>query len=272
MMRIPTVNRHVTAVMENEWAQLRRNKVVIFTTLGPPLLLVALSLMVLFLTTFLDFDVTLAQSGTPPLPVSATESLGLNNADTMRAALLTPFLVMFQLIPLIVPITIASYSIIGEKQSRSLEALLATPVRTWELLLGKTFASALPGVLATWYTYLVFVFAARFMVSDDLFTRIIISPTWILAIVLLTPLFALLAVELAIMISSRVSDAQSAQQLGSLLVLPLIGILVAQVTGAISVGVGSVAGAVVFVGVLDVLLLFVSIRLFSRETILMRWR
>jgi len=271
MMRIPTVNRHVTAIMENEWAQLRRNKVVIFTTLGPPLLLVALSLMVLFLTTFLDIDLSQAQSS-PALPLGASESLGLSRADTMRSALLTPFLVMFQMIPLVVPVTIASYSIIGEKQSRSLEALLATPVRTWELLLGKAFAAALPGLLATWYTYLVFAICARFMVSDDIFTKIIISPTWILAIVLLTPLFALLAVELAIMISSRVSDAQSAQQLGSLMVLPLIGILVAQVTGAVSVGVGSVTGAVVFVGVLDVLLLFVSIRLFSRETILMRWR
>jgi ABC-2 type transport system permease protein len=271
MMRIPTVNRHVTAVMENEWAQLRRNKVVIFTTLGPPLLLIALSLMVLFLTTFLEVDLTQVERA-PALPLGASESLGLNRTDTMRSALLTPFLVMFQMIPLVVPVTIASYSIVGEKQSRSLEALLATPVRTWELLLGKAFAAAVPGVLATWYTYLIFAISARFMVSDDIFTKIIVSQTWILAVVLLTPLFALLAVELAIMISSRVSDAQSAQQLGSLLVLPLIGVLVAQVTGAISLGVGSVVGSVIFAGALDALLLFVSVRLFSRETILMRWR
>jgi ABC-2 type transport system permease protein len=266
------VNRHVTAVMENEWAQLRRNKVVIFTTLGPPLLLVALSLMVLLLASFIDFSLTTAQRGGPPIPLQGTSSLDLSNSDTMRAALLTPLLVMFQMIPLVVPITIASYSIIGEKQSRSLEALLATPVRTWELLLGKAFAAALPGVLATWYTYIIFALAARFMVSDALFTKVIVSPAWILATVLLTPLFALLAVELAIIISSRVSDPQSAQQLGSLVVLPLIGVLVAQVTGAITLGVGSVAAAAIFVGTIDAILLFVSVRLFSRETILMRWR
>src|SRR5687768_4943223 len=267
------LNHRITAVIENEWAQLTRSKIIIFTTLVPPVLLVAVALMLLFLSALLDADSLLSSDEVSAfLAANDIAPSTLSDADTVRAALLSPFLVLFQMIPLVVPITIASYSIIGEKQSRSLEALLATPVRTWELLLGKAFAAALPGLLATWYTYLVFAICARFMVSDDIFTKIIISPTWILAVVLLTPLFALLAVELAIMISSRVSDAQSAQQLGSLLVLPLIGILVAQVTGAVSVGVGSVTGAVVFVGVLDVLLLFVSIRLFSRETILMRWR
>ena len=256
--------------MENEWAQLRRNKVVIFTTLGPPLLLVALSLMALFLITFLDLDGASAER--VKMPAIGRGAIDMGRTDTMRSALLTPFLLMFQIIPLVVPVTIASYSIIGEKQSRSLEALLATPVRTWELLLGKALAAALPGVLATWYTYLTFALAARFVVSDAVYNGVIVSRTWILAVVLLTPLFALLAVMLAVVISSRVRDPQSAQQLGSLVVLPLVGLLVAQVTGAVTFGIGSVVGAVIFIGILDVLLLFVSVRLFNRETILMRWQ
>jgi ABC-2 type transport system permease protein len=176
------------------------------------------------------------------------------------------------MIPLVVPITIASYSIIGEKQTRSLEALLATPIRTWELLLGKALAAVLPGIIATWWTYVLFATAARFAVSDAVYTNIIVGPTWVLAVVLLTPLFSFLAVGCAIIISSRVKDPQSAQQLGSLVVLPLIGVLVAQVTGAVTLGLGSVLGTALLIGLVDVVLLGVAVRLFSRETILMNWR
>jgi ABC-2 type transport system permease protein len=270
----PFINRHVMAVIENEWAQLRRNKIVIFTTIVPPILLVMVALSVLFLTTLLDLDLSKVAKGTPANMLGGSGSAvpGLSPADQVRATLLSPFLILFQMIPLVVPITIASYSIIGEKQSRSLEALLATPIRTWELLLGKALAAVLPGIIATWWTYVLFATAARFAVSDAVYTNIIVGPTWVLAVVLLTPLFSFLAVGCAIIISSRVKDPQSAQQLGSLVVLPLIGVLVAQVTGAVTLGLGSVLGTALLIGLVDVVLLGVAVRLFSRETILMNWR
>lgn len=48
------------------------------------------------------------------------------------------------LIPTVVPLTIAIYSVIGEKSARTLEPLLAAPVRVGELLLAKSLASAIP--------------------------------------------------------------------------------------------------------------------------------
>jgi ABC-2 type transport system permease protein len=274
-MRVrPLVNRHVLAVIENEWAQLRRNKVVIFTTVAPPILLVAVALAVLFITSFLNVDLTKVTNGGPLNMLAGRGGgvPGLSSADQVRAALLSPFLVLFQMIPLVVPITIASYSIVGEKQSRSLEALLATPIKTWELLLGKAAAAAFPGIAATWWTYIVFALAAKFVVSDAVYNNIIVGPTWVLAVVVLTPLFSFLAVGCAIVISSRVRDPQSAQQLGSLVILPLIGVLVAQVTGAVTLGLGSVLGAALVIGLIDLALLGVAVKLFSRETILMNWR
>jgi len=275
MMKLrPFLNRHVLAVIENEWAQLRRNKVVIFTTIMPPILLVAISLSMLVLTSFLDVDLKKVATETSGglLGGSGAQFPGLSSGDQVRAALLTPFLILFQMIPLVVPITIASYSIVGEKQARSLEALLATPIRTWELLFGKALAAALPGIIATWWTYILFAVTARFTVSDAVYQRIIVSQTWVLAVVLLTPLFSFLAVGCAIIISSRVRDPQSAQQLGSLVILPLIGVLVAQVTGAVTLGLGSIVSTALAVAFVDAVLLWSAVRLFSRETILMNWR
>ena len=60
------------------------------------------------------------------------------------------FLVFFLLMPAYIPLSIATFSIIGEKQARSLEPVLAAPIRTVELLAGKAVAALVPGLLAGW--------------------------------------------------------------------------------------------------------------------------
>ncbi|HEY0070865.1 MAG TPA: ABC transporter permease subunit [Chloroflexia bacterium] len=269
----PLLNYRVTAVIENEWNQLLRNKVVIFTTIAPPLLLVLLSIAVLLLSTFVDENISSVSHTAAALVSGEGSTLAvLTGADSVRAALVSPFVLLFQLIPLVVPITIASYSIVGEKQSRSLEALLATPIRTWELLLGKALAAAIPGVLATWYSYLIFVLVARITVNDVIFGEVVLSQSWLLSMAVLTPLFTLLAVSLGIMISSKVRDPQSAQQLGSLVILPVVGALVGQLTGAVQINVGLIAGTAVGLMVVDALVLAFTVQLFGRENILTKWR
>ena len=47
---------------------------------------------------------------------------------------------------------------------------------------------------------------------------------------LLGPLASLTALQLAVCVSSRVNDARSAQQLAALVVLPITGLLIAQLT------------------------------------------
>jgi ABC-2 type transport system permease protein len=262
------LNRHIMAVMENEWAQLIRNRVVVFTTLVPTVLLVTLAIAVLGLTAFIP------ESGatTQLLQQGGVDGAIFSGSDNLRASLLNPFLVLFQVIPLVVPITIASYSIVGEKQLRTLEPLLATPIKTWELLAAKGLAAGIPGILSTWWGFALFALVARFIAPEYVYSHLILSPTWLLAIVLLTPIFTFLAVGLGVIISSRVKDPNSAQQLGSLLILPLIGFLIAQVSGAVQVGVSVVLWIAVGVGVIDVVLLWVSVRLFRREEILTAWQ
>jgi ABC-2 type transport system permease protein len=260
--------------MENEWAQLIRNRVVVFTTTVPTVLLVALGVSALLFTSLLELDhETLTKAAGGLLQgVPGADEIIFQGADQVKATLLSPFLVLFQSIPLVVPITIASYSIVGEKQQRSLEPLLATPIKTWELLVAKALSAAIPGVLSTWWGFALFILAGRFFSSEDIYNRLLISPAWLLAIVLLAPLFTLCAVGLGIIISSRAKDPNSAQQLGSLLILPVIALLIAQVSGAVHVGVTLILGIAFGVGLLDALLLVAAVRLLRREEILTGWK
>ena len=63
-------------------------------------------------------------------------------AELAGAFTVQQFLVIFLLMPAYVPLSIATFSIIGEKQARSLEPVLAAPIRTIELLAGKTVAAS----------------------------------------------------------------------------------------------------------------------------------
>ena len=70
--------------------------------------------------------------------------------------IVTNFMAYFLSIPAMVPMAIATQSVIGEKVARSLEPQLATPMEVSELLAGKTLAAALPALVATWSVYVAY--------------------------------------------------------------------------------------------------------------------
>jgi ABC-2 type transport system permease protein len=77
---------------------------------------------------------------------------------------------------------------------------------------------------------------------------------------------------MGIIISSRVKDPQGAQQLGSLIVLPLIMVMIGQIIGAVDVNYSSIVAAAVLMSIADIALLVVAVRIFRRETIFTGWK
>jgi ABC-2 type transport system permease protein len=136
------------------------------------------------------------------------------------------FMAYFLLIPAMVPMAIATQSVIGEKTARSLEPQLATPMEVSELLIGKAIASAMPAVLATWIVYALYGFVNG-AIADPRLTNLVFNDVWRVTMLTLVPLICLLSVLLGILVSSRVNDARTAQQLGSFIVIPIIAVAVA---------------------------------------------
>ena len=114
----------------------------------------------------------------------------------------------------------ASYSLVGEKVQKSLEPLLATPTTDEEILAGKSIAAFIPAIGAN------FIGALIFMALIDLFTNKTLGylyfPNWDIAIILflLAPLACIFSVGYNVLVSSRVNDGRTAQQLGTLILLP----------------------------------------------------
>jgi ABC-2 type transport system permease protein len=185
--------------------------------------------------------------------------------------LVDQILVLYMLAPLFIPLTIASYSIIGEKQLRTLEPLLASPIRTWELLAAKAIAAVIPGVLVGWVSYAAFLVLAAFIAGPAIVAHAL-GPVWLVAFGVLSPLFALLAVAMAVIASSRTNDPRAAQQLGAVVILPISALLSAQVFGFVKLDIGHAWTLAIGAALVDVALLWAAVRLFDRETILTRWR
>ena len=180
------------------------------------------------------------------------------------------FMAYFLLIPAMVPMAIATQSVIGEKTSRALEPQLATPMEVSELLIGKAIASAIPAILSTWAVYLLYGFVNGW-ITEPAMTNLIFNDVCRVAMVTLVPLICLLSVMLGIIVSSRVNDARTAQQIGGFIVLPVIGIAVAGFfSGQATFSMEQVLiGDLVVAGLIGVALV-VGNWVFDREAILTR--
>lgn len=257
----------VRAIIDKEWEEIIKNRSIFWSLVLLPLILTVIFLAVLFI-----MHLEIARSGTLRSNGSMPAYLAqYSPADGMEIMMLNQFLIYFLLAPLALPIYIAAYSIIGEKQTRSLEPLLATPIRTWELLLGKSVAALVPPVIASWVSYALFTLGARFMVSGVVF-RVIVSPPWLASLAFLSPLFALLSVLVGVMASSRSNDPRAAQQWSALFIIPLVGAGMAMMFGVIAMNARTFILGVLAVVVADAVALYAAVRLFQREIILTRWR
>ena len=185
--------------------------------------------------------------------------------------LLPSFTFYFAIIAAILPTTIASYSLVGEKVEKSLEPLLATPMTDEEILFGKGMAAFLPPILAT------YLGAAIFMTSTDILTNSIFGYYFpnlgaLVVLLLLVPLSAIMSIEVNVMISSRVSDVRVSQQLGFLSVLPMAGIYLASELGMISLDITNLLIVSGIILIADLLLLYIARATFSRDEILTKWK
>lgn len=260
----------IRTIIIKEWLDVRRNKLVLSVVLFVPLLMAAIPIAMLIIMG----RVPISESDYQELGRMLENPLfaGLTPIEAMQSVLASNYLILFLMMPLMVPVTIAAYSIVGEKITRSLEPLLATPVSTAQLLLGKGLAAALPGVVTAWFSYGIFlIFARIFSVSDRVF-RIFIDPMWLVAMFVLAPLLTVMAVNVGIIVSSRTSDPRAAEQLGSLVILPLMVLFIGPLVGLIQLNSVTFWIASLIVLVLDAVLLYLGVKLFQRETILTRWK
>ncbi len=251
----------VLVILRKEFIEIVQQRILLFSILLPPLLFLVLPLI------FLER----VGNGSKASSLSIPSLQGLTLYEYTQGVFGTAFSNIFILLSMIVPSTIAAYSIIGEKTSHTLEPLLATPVRRWQLLAGKMLAALLPAVLVTWVSGCLFI-AELAILTDANVVSHVVTGGWLILFIACTPLLGLIAVAVMTAISSQVNDTHTAQQLSIWAVVPIVGIILGELSGQFELTVFVAVITTLVLIPLTILLTWGAAQLFQRETILTRWK
>ena len=112
--------KHILTIIEKEWAEVFKNRMVLFTMIFLPLIFVLLPLVTLYFTGQGMEDAAGSVADVPQQFLSVCGE-GMSANECMQIYVVNQFLLMFMMLPVIIPVTIAAYSIVGEKTTHSLE-------------------------------------------------------------------------------------------------------------------------------------------------------
>ena len=265
------MNARVRSLLRKELIEVSRHK----TALLPIVLVGAYCMLLAFVLTVVvprvtgeklsedaDFaKISLAAGAYPELSADAR----------VQTYFFQQFLLVFLIIPVSVAMTAAAHAIVGEKDARTLEPLLATPLTTAELLIAKVLGALLPAVIVTVPGLLLYLGSIAALAEPGVLATMI---TWrsAAAVGLLGPGLSLIALQLTVLFASRVQNEDTARQLAILGLLPFGGLVVAQFTGRLWISAAGFALCGLVLLAAWLLLLALSVAAFDRDRILTRWR
>lgn len=273
-----TLNRtlkKIRAILEKEWLELSEQKTLVATLVLMPLLLTVLPIIGLFIIGHVPEAELLKSTNMNQYrsmlaldPALAAMSL----TEMMQAVVGKQLAVLFLILPIFIPGSIAAYSVVGEKAHRTLEPLLATPIRTWELMLAKSLVAFIPTLVITYFFGALMITGVLLTAVSQGVIEAMLTPAWIMLFAAGAPLITLISITLTIIISSKVNDPRTAQQASAVLIVPLIALILGQVTGLLVLRPELIAVVLVALFGVVVLSIYIASRVFDREAILTRWR
>jgi ABC-type Na+ efflux pump permease subunit len=262
-------------VFRKDWREIRRNWQVILPIVVVPLMI----------SVFLPIILTVIPSlaGTQGRTLSGFENLIENlpkNVQEQLAGMTEPqvmiyimaiyfFAPFFLIIPLMASSVIASDSFAGEKERKTIEALLATPISDGELFLGKMLVSFIPSMIVTAISFAVYT-AVFDVMAYGIFNGRLLLPNidWMLLIFGLSPTVALASIGLTVMVSAKVKGFREAQQISVVLLVPVLALVFGQATGVIIFGPMVILALIGLFGLIDFAVFRAGVKLFKREEIL----
>lgn len=206
------------------------------------------------------------------MPSDVMDELAASSAAAMffQIMVVYAFAPMFLIVPIMVSSVIAADSFVGERERKTLEALLYTPLTNRELLFAKMLTAWLAAFVvgvASFILYSVVVNAVGWPVMGRIFFP---NLTWIIMVLWLAPAVAGLGLGVTVLISTRVSTFQEAYQVGGIAVLPIVGLMLAQFAGVVYFGAGLVLALGAVVWLVDAVLLWFGVQTFDRDALLAR--
>lgn len=267
--------RKAWLVFKKDWLEIKRNGQVLL-----PIIILPLIFSVIFPIILLTISNSPTQNmGSNDIGASLTHNLPAEIqaqlAQSTQTQIMVYLLVLYFFAPffLIIPImassVIGSDSFAGERERKTIEALLATPISDSELLLGKILVSFIPAMLITFIAFGVYATTVD-VITFGMFNGMLLLPNVNLLVMVfgVAPTIALCSIGLTVIISAKVKGFKEAQQISAALVLPVLGLVFAQISGLLLLGSIILAALIGLLAVVDMAIFYFGVKIFQREEIL----
>jgi ABC-2 type transport system permease protein len=178
---------------------------------------------------------------------------------------------MFLILPLMVSSVIAADSFAGEKERKTLEALLYTPTTDRDLFIAKLlggWTAAIVVAILSFVVYAVMVNVAGWRSIGHLFFP---NWMWIALVLWVTPAVAGLGLVVMVFVSARAQGFQDAYQIGGLVVLPVLVLVIGQISGVMYFSLGVVLFVGMLVWLIDMGLLWLASKSFRRGELMTKF-
>ena len=268
--------RAIGAIMRKDLTLVRKNRMVwLPIVVVPAMLLVIMPVVMLALPAFLS-PAEFESEDLEPLLRKMPAHLKLQIAqlsDLQQYVVLTSshmFAPLFLIVPLMVSSILAADSFAGERERKTLEALLYTPISDSELFLAKLLVGFLPALVVDVASFALYALAVN--LSGYRIMGRIFFPTaiWWPLVFWVGPGVSVAGLGITVLISSKAKTFMQAQQMSGMLVLPIVFLMIAQIAGLFFIGTGLLLIAGAFVWLLGIWLIWVGAKTFARGELITR--
>lgn len=267
----------IRAMIKRDLLAVMRSKGVVL-----PLILVPLILMVLLPAGFGYFTPVLNQlpdANMPDverlleqMPPAMLEQFAGYNVDQFLIVFMLVFMFapMFLVLPLMVASVVAADSFAGEKERKTMEALIYTPTSDMELFIAKVLSAMIPSVIVSLAGFLLYGLSANLSAWPTMGEVFFPNAAWIVLVLWVSPATAALGLGATVIVSSRVKSFQEASQISGVIVLPILLLMVAQISGLMYFGVLMTFLLGLAFWAIAAVLLWIGVRTFRRSEIMAR--
>jgi len=174
----------------------------------------------------------------------------------------------FLMIPVIATTTMATSSFIGEKEKRTLETLLYSPISLRQIFSSKVLAAFFLSMIVTVTAFILYLAVSQVLMHFLFGQFILPGINWFLIVLVIAPVISLLAVTITCKISAKAQTMEEAFQKAGLLTIPIILFAASQVTGLMIISTWVLLGVGIVIGIVAYVLMQSALRSFKYETLL----
>ncbi|QAA32436.1 ABC transporter permease subunit [Clostridium manihotivorum] len=227
------MNRSEKTLIYKDINEITSSKQVILPmTIVPIIMIVLIPIAILIGAKYAGSDASLLTKLGPLLKKLPAEYASYSPAQLLiKVTINFMFPSYFLIIPIMCSGVLGASSFVGEKEHKTLETLLYTPISMEQLLKAKILGVFIPSYIVTLISFILL--GIIFNIGGYIYFGSLIFPNiqWLLIIFWITPAVNLLSLTFTVMVSAKSQTFQEAQQVSGLLVLPVALLIVGQMTG-----------------------------------------